>query len=197
MIRRFVKLARTAEVFVWGTIARLQFKLRGAVWPKGFIVRGPLGLTCLGRLIIGKNVVINSLCKFNRAGINHPTQFVVGAESVLEIGENTGISGAVIYCAEAISIGSYVLVGANCKIYDTDFHPLDHMRRRSSARPVTAPVYIEDDVWLGADVVVLKGVTIGARSVIAARSVVTHNIPPDTLAAGVPAKPIRSLLGGN
>ena len=56
---------------------------------------------------------------------------------------------------------------------------------------------IEDDVWLCANVTVLKGVTIGARSIIAAGSIVTHDVPPDTLAGGIPAKPIRSILNSN
>ena len=68
------------------------------------------------------------------------------------------------------------------------------MDRRLLKKAPSAPVVIEESVWLCANVTVLKGVTIGARSVIATGSVVTRDIPPDTLAGGVPAKPLRSLL---
>nr|WP_287220247.1 DapH/DapD/GlmU-related protein [Mesorhizobium sp.] len=62
-----------------------------------------------------------------------------------------------------------------------------------SKAATSLPVRIGDDVWLSAGVIVLKGTSIGARSVIAAGSVVTKDIPPDTLAAGVPARPVRKL----
>jgi acetyltransferase-like isoleucine patch superfamily enzyme len=86
-----------------------------------------------------------------------------------------------------------VLIGANCRIYDTDFHPVDFQERRSGARPKTAPVAIGNDVWLGAGATVLKGVTIGDRTVVAAGAVVVADLPSDVVAGGVPAKLIRTL----
>nr|WP_302897283.1 DapH/DapD/GlmU-related protein [Mesorhizobium sp. LMG 17147] len=71
------------------------------------------------------------------------------------------------------------------------------MERRRRRPCSTAPIIIEDDVWLGEGVTILKGVTIGARSVIAAGSVVTKNIGSDTLAGGMPARPIRPVNGRN
>ena len=74
----------------------------------------------------------------------------------------------------------------------TALHPLDAETRRSgleSARPIR----IGDDVWIGGGAIVLPGVTIGDRSVIAAGSVVTRDVPPDTLVAGNPARPLRQL----
>jgi len=191
MIRQLAKVLRSCEVSYWTLKARLQFRLRGTPWPKGLTVKGPLGLSCQGQLEIGCNVSIVSLSKFNRAGINHLTQIVAGEGAKLAIGDNVGISGAAIYCTKQIIIGNHVLIGVNCKIYDNDFHPLDYMDRRHGKNPAMADVIVEDDVWLCANVIVLKGVKIGARSVIAAGSVVSKNIPSDTLAGGVPAKPIR------
>ena len=146
---------------------------------------------------IGRNATIVSDSRFNRAGINHPTQLVAGSGAELIIGDDTGISGASIYAMERIKIGNHVLIGANCHIYDTDFHPMDWKQRRVSGPPATSPVKIEDDVWLAANVTVLKGVTIGARSVIAAGSIVTHDIPTDVLAGGIPAVVIKSLSSDN
>ncbi len=82
------------------------------------------------------------------------------------------------------------MVGANSCIYDTDWHPVDPARRATGEAGASIPVIIEDDVWLGANVVVLKGVTIGAGSIIAANSVVTKSIPPGVVAGGTPARPL-------
>ena len=84
-------------------------------------------------------------------------------------------------------IGNNVKVGANTVITDTDWHYEDTRSGRD------ADVYIGDNVWLGYGVVVLKGVTIGENSVIGARSVVTHDIPANVIAAGNPCKVIREI----
>ena len=168
-------------------------RFRGVRRPKQMKVLGPLGLSAAGTIELGEELVIINDTKYNRAGINHPTQLVAAQNAVLEIGDDVGISGASIFCTESIVIGNHVLIGASCRIYDTDFHTIDYMDRRISVRAPSAPVTIEDDVWLCANVTVLKGVTIGARSIIAAGSVVTSDIPPDVLAGGVPAKVIKSL----
>ncbi|TIT03031.1 MAG: acyltransferase [Mesorhizobium sp.] len=193
MIARIGHLYNIICRFYWSVRVRLQLRIRRVPLPKGFVVLGPLGLSARGRIRIGENVTIVNSSRFNRAGINHPTQLVAGQGATLTIGNNTGISGAAIFCSESITIGNNVLIGANCNIYDTDFHPVDFMRRREGMPCKTAPIVIEDDVWLGAGVTVLKGVMIGARSVIAAGSVVTSDIPPDCLAGGVPCKVIRFL----
>lgn len=194
---KFIKNARrslrSTVVAYWTLVARIQFLLAGQKWPKDFIVKGALGLSTAGTLNIGENVTIVNGSNYNRAGVNHPTQLVAAAGAVLKIGSNVGMSGSAIVCHENIEIGDHVLLGVNASIYDSDLHPIDHLERRSSMKAKTAPVFIEDDVWLCANVLVLKGVRIGARSVIAANSVVTKDIPPDTLAAGNPASIIRQL----
>lgn len=194
MIQALAKtiILKLVQVY-WNSRARLQFLIRGVNWPKNATIKGPLGLSALGNIVLGDNITIVNDSKYNRAGVNHPTQLVATTGASLTIGNHVGISGASIYSAESISIGNHVLVGANSKIYDTDFHPMNFMERRLGHRAPSAPVVIEDDVWLCANVTILKGVTIGARSVIAADSVVCHDIPPDTLAGGTPAKPIKKI----
>ena len=179
----------------WRFLARVNFQIRGVPWPPSLTVKGPIGITRAGsgKIIIGENVVIVNDSKFNRAGVNHPTQLVATNGAVLTIGDDTGISGASIYCKDRITIGNHVMLGVNCSVYDSDFHPVDYLARRNREPEPTAAVTIEDDVWLAANCMVLKGVTIGARSVIAAGSIVTKDIPPDSLAGGVPAKVIRPL----
>lgn len=181
----------------WGLRARFQFLIRGVKWPQNLQVRGKLGLSSGGVVKIGQNVRIVNDSRFNRAGINHPTQLVAAPGAVLMIGDNVGISGASIYSVNSISIGNFALLGVNCHIYDHDFHPLNFLDRRNSGHCKSEPIVIEDDVWLCANVTVLKGITIGARSVIAAGSIVTSDIPSDSLAGGVPAKVIRCLKKEN
>ena len=87
---------------------------------------------------------------------------------------------------DSVAIGDNVKIGACVLITDTDAHPLDYLARRTSNDGTkSAPIVIEDDVWVGAHSIILKGVTIGARSIIGAGSVVTKDIPSNVIAAGV------------
>nr|WP_202819731.1 sugar O-acetyltransferase [Thaumasiovibrio subtropicus] len=90
-----------------------------------------------------------------------------------------------------ITLGNNVLVGPSSQFY-TPTHPLDY-RQRKKWEITCLPIVIEDDVWIGGNVVICQGVTVGARSVVAAGSVVTRDVPPDTLVGGMPAKPIKDL----
>lgn len=101
------------------------------------------------------------------------------------IGAGTGISSSTITSWKSVYIGNNVRIGANCVIMDGDFHLDDP--RVSDARPII----IESGVWLGANVVVLKGITIGKNTVIGMNSIVTKDIPENCIAAGNPCKVIR------
>jgi acetyltransferase-like isoleucine patch superfamily enzyme len=89
-----------------------------------------------------------------------------------------------------IEIGDDVMIGPGVNLI-TSGHPVDPASRFDGI--TAAPIRIENNVWIGAGATVLQGVTIGENSVIAAGAVVTHDVPPNTLAAGVPAKVIRTL----
>lgn len=97
----------------------------------------------------------------------------------------------VLDCAP-VTIGDLVLFGPRVTI-STASHPVDHDQRVVDLYENALPVTIEDGVWLGAHVVVNPGVTIGARSVVGAGSVVTSDVPPDVVAAGVPARVLRPI----
>lgn len=125
-----------------------------------------------------------------------------GAE--ITIGDRVGMSATRMWIKTSLTIGDDVKIGGGCLIIDTDCHPLDwrlralRPRNAEESRQVdnaiaSKPITIEHDVWIGAGCMILKGVTIGARSVIGAGSVVTKSIPPDCIAAGNPARVIRRL----
>ncbi len=101
---------------------------------------------------------------------------------------------------EGVYIGRHTLIGINVEIYDSDFHELSPAKRKLGSAK-TAKVNIEENVWLGSNVKVLKGVTIGRNSIIANGSIVTKSIPENVLAAGTPAEikkyEIDKILGKN
>ena len=109
------------------------------------------------------------------------------------IGDGTWINNNFTAIAEhsSITIGKRVLIGANVEILDSDFHGLNIKDRGLSKADWAKPVVIEDDVFLGSNVRVLKGVTIGRGSVIANSSVVVKDIPPGVIAGGNPARVIK------
>jgi len=110
----------------------------------------------------------------------------------ISIGEKTFINMNVTMLDGAkINIGNNVLIGPNTQLYCAS-HDLNYLKRRNWAT-ICDPITIEDDVWIGGNVVINKGVTIGARSVIAANSVVNTDVPPDSLFGGTPAKLIRMI----
>ncbi len=121
-----------------------------------------------------------------------PIELAVMRDAVLEIGENTFINyGTSIAAARCVTIGKDCLIGTYVNITDNNFHQLDPDHRYEM--PESLPVTLGDRVWLGTRVIVLPGVTIGEGSVVGAGSVVTHDLPARVVAAGVPAKVIRSI----
>jgi acetyltransferase-like isoleucine patch superfamily enzyme len=132
--------------------------------------------------------MFNSSPLSNKIGVNRPCMISTLAEDAeIRIGAGCGFSGTVIGCAKSIVLEERVRCGANTLITDTDWHRDDPRAGND------APVHICRNVWLGANVTVLKGVTIGENTVIAAGSVVTRSLPSDVVAAGVPARVIRRI----
>jgi maltose O-acetyltransferase len=115
-------------------------------------------------------------------------------ESLIEVGDRTEFNNNLTIKSQGagIRIGRDGLIGANVEIFDSDFHELDPTRRRDPTQK-TAPVVIGDNVFVGMGVRILKGVTIGSDSVIGAGSVVTRSIPAGVVAAGNPARVVRTL----
>lgn len=142
-------------------------------------------------------ISIGNNCKFNSAknsialGLQTPCTFVT-LEKTSEIifGNNSGATGLKIVARKKITIGNNVLIGANCIIVDNDFHHSNPQIREQDDEIPTKPVVIEDNVFIGFNSFILKGVTIGKNSVIGANSVVFNDIPENSIAIGNPCRVI-------
>ncbi len=184
---------------------RFWFGIVGVEYGKKMNVYSKIYLLGLGNIKIGNDFhftsgdCINPICRNIRGVI-----FVPFKESNIIIGNCVGISSSCLWAKESITIGNNVLIGGDCLIMDYDAHPHDFLKRRKDfwvsetkeeylKTIPCAPIVIEDDVWIGGRCIILKGVHIGPRSIIAAGSVVTKDIPSDCIAGGNPCKVIRML----
>jgi len=112
----------------------------------------------------------------------------VGRGAVIRIGNGTYLNRRTLVVAhDRVEIGKLCKIAWDVVIMDTDQHVIPQIENRN------LPVVIGDEVWIGCRAIILKGVTIGSRAVIAAGSVVTKDVPPDSIAAGVPARVIRCI----
>lgn len=191
-IKRWLWLRKTP---FFCSYSRIWMRLNGCVVPSScHIFKNPYLYRLEGKLILGERVMVNSLPFLHRLGQEFRSEFSTSKQGLITIGDDTGINGAAFYAEKKITIGKRVMIGGGCRVTDVDFHPIDVVPRRyAAANTLPEPVVIEDDVWLGMEVFVMPGVTIGKGSVVAARSVVTHDIPPMVVAAGIPARVIRQL----
>lgn len=147
-------------------------------------LQGRPAVTNNGRMIIGQRVRLFSTIA--------TLELVADQGGLLEIGERTFVnSGCSIAATELVHIGADCQIGPHTMLLDNDFHRVEPERRLE--RPPSGPIIIEDNVWIGARVIVTSGTTVGRDSCVAAGSVVTTDVPPRTLVAGVPARVIRSL----
>ncbi|MGE0766676.1 MAG: acyltransferase [Hyphomicrobiaceae bacterium] len=141
-------------------------------------------ITNYGTMVVGERTRLISTAATLELYVEQGAALNIGAGSLV----NYGCS---IAATSLIRIGSRCNIGTHVIIMDNDYHELAPERRH--IRPASAPIILEDDVWICARSIILRGVTIGWGSVIGAGSVVTRDIPPRSLAAGQPARVIRSI----
>ena len=146
------------------------------------------------KVVIGDNSVIH--CQIQILG--HGGQVKIG--NYCFVGENSHI-----WSGKSIKIGNRVLIGHNCNVFDNDGHPFDKDERHTQFKKIfstghpkdinlrDSEVIIEDDVWIGANVSVLKGTRIGRGAIIGAGSIVSKDIEPFTVNAGNPSQMLRRL----
>lgn len=142
----------------------------------------------------GRNLILCSRSQDNSLGVIQPVVIkTVTANARIAVGENVGISGSTLSARLGIRIGNNVLIGSGSIITDTDSHPLDHKNRNDASLIKSKEVEIGDNVFIGARSIILKGVKIGAGTVIGAGSVLSSSTEENAIYAGNPAKFIRKL----
>lgn len=179
----------------WSLHANFWLRLHPAARVTGWVrVTGRVHfrLHPVGRLILARGVRLNSSSLLNPVGGHRPTVIAVHKGAVIEIGEESGLSGATLVASRRIAIGRAVLVGGEVSIFDSDFHPLSAADRRIAPDHGVVPesVTIGDGAFIGAGATILKGVQIGDGAVIGAGAVVTKSVPASSIWAGNPARGI-------
>ncbi|MDX8339296.1 acyltransferase [Draconibacterium sp. IB214405] len=181
--------------YILNSVKFFKVKILRKCHPK---VYGLINLNVDGQLLCGTSIRINSSSKFNIIGGDTRTNILIGKEAKMVIGNNVGISNSTFVCRNQIILEDNVLIGGNCKFYDTDFHSLEFDNRMKpflNGKPDTtiksAPIIVKNGAWIGGHCIILKGVIIGECSIIGAGSVVSKNIPANEVWAGNPAKFVR------
>jgi acetyltransferase-like isoleucine patch superfamily enzyme len=163
---------------------------------------------------IGRNTAVTGPHAFKRFRSRHEealtighdctmdgVHFALGREGRVVIGDFCYFTNATLLCEDRLQIGSYVMIGWNATIADSDFHPLEPAERIADAiacsplaegrpRPeiAHAPVVIEEDVWIGPNATVLKGVRVGSGAVIRPGALITRDVPSRAIVVGNPAQ---------
>lgn len=188
-----------------GSWIRLVLFLTGVQCGKKLVVKGiPIIYIKKGaQLRIGSNVTIRSSFLSNLIGMYCRTIIVARIPgAVIEIGDHVGISGTTLYARKGIYIGDNTCIGANCKIMDNDFHPIDYETRndqlmdsRGAERDVVPceDVRIGKNCFIGCNVIILKGTVLGDGCVVGAGAVVSGEFEGSCVLAGNPARVIRKL----
>lgn len=205
-MQKILRIFYKASIFGWillgsklySSIFRLKLKINGVTVGKRLRVT-----KSVPDLLINKRsgvVRIGDNVSFESYGMHSwycKCKLIVREGATLAIGNHSGINGTMIYSATSVTIGNYVKIGGGTHIADTNFHSLDYSNRRriktDAMNTVSSPIVIEDDVFIGAGCFINKGVTIGARSIIAAGSVVVKSVPADCIAGGNPCTIIRRI----
>lgn len=165
------------------SILNAQWRLLGkARVPLSVRLNGRLHITGEGELVFG--------CGVSLLGTVVPIELGTYTNGRIEIGDHTFINyGSSITARTSVKIGAHCFLGHYTFIMDNHQHDVV----RHMELPPSAPVIIEDNVWIGSKVVILPGVRIGCQAVIGAGSIVTRDIPPRCVAAGSPARVLRYL----
>lgn len=194
-ISKILNFSTTLRIKFYPYINRMILRSYGAVLGKNIQIPGKVHWFIWGgKVRIGDNFYFSSGDAVNPLCSNLQGAIYVEKGASLTIGDDVGMSSTRMWIHNSIKIGNHVKIGGCVLMTDTDVHPMDFMARRSSNEGTkSAPIVIEDDVWIGAHCIILKGVTIGERSIIGAGSVVTRSIPADCVAAGNPCKVIKTI----
>jgi acetyltransferase-like isoleucine patch superfamily enzyme len=143
-------------------------------------------------IVIGGQCVFRSDLDSNLLGGNKRCILSThAANAEIRIGQKCAFTGVTIGALKQIILGDEVLVGVNSIITDFDWHALDPHDRDNKEKMIARPVNIGNRVWIGANCTILKGVSIGENTIVGSGSVVTKDLPANSICAGNPCKVIR------
>lgn len=174
---------------LWSNGVKIGRNFKAGGFPKVHLSIG-------SKVIIGDNCALRSWAKFSDTGENRPTVIRTRKNGIIRIGNNTGMTSTLLFSESKIVIGDNVKIGGGTRIFDTNFHSIDPIIRatKEDVKHVrTSPIIIKDNVFIGTGCIIMKGVTIGENSIIAAGSVVVKSVPDNQIWGGNPAKFIKYL----
>ena len=156
-----------------------------------------------GKVFLGNEVVLNSDFKNTNTALTYRCKFVTGYDGIIKIGKHTMLNGICVVSYQKVEIGDECQIASSTIISDTDFHPVDPILRSKQVKGESIPysrvgkkeIKTGNNVWIGWNCTILKGVEIGNDCIVAAGSVVlAGSYPNGSLIAGNPAKVIKSYI---
>lgn len=176
-------------------LCRSVLTLNGVKFGKNVKVYGIPRIENRGRISLGNNMRLNSaLCTYNSGNMQGPVLLRTTKTGCIEIGDEVYLNGTTIVSDERVLLGSRIMIGANTVIMDTNTHNIPYRNRLKRWDKIDRkPVTVSDDVWIGANCFIMKGVTIGRGSVIGAGSVVVKDVEEFSVYAGNPAVFIKRI----
>lgn len=183
IFKAYKSIKLCAASFYWTTYTRTLFWLNGIKCGKlKSLGRTRVNVSIGGKATIGNNFYIRTGLFYTEVG-NIGSRILVGPKGTLAIGNNVGMSNTTIVADCSVTIGDNVMIGGGVQIFDTNFHSTDPDIRTSGQETrddvKKAPIIIGNNVFIGTNSIICKGVTIGDNAIIAAGSVVAKSIPPD------------------
>jgi acetyltransferase-like isoleucine patch superfamily enzyme len=167
-------------IILYSEIKRKYYQIRypNVSIAEGVVIRGVLKVSGAVKVEIG-------------AGSRISKNVGIYGSGHLVIGQNVLLNGPNIGCFQAITIGNECLI-SDCFLADSDYHNVEpHLRRHPPSKKVSAPIIIEQNVWIGARATVMKGVCIGSNSVVGLGCVVRKSIPPNVIVIGNPQQIVK------
>jgi acetyltransferase-like isoleucine patch superfamily enzyme len=155
-----------------------------------------------GSVVFGRNVTLNSDFKNSNTALTYRCKFVTGYEGKINVGDNSMFNGACVVSYKSVYIGENCQIASSTLITDTDFHPVNPTERKKQVtgnsysldQVKKADIFIGDNVWIGWNCTILKGVSIHDNCIVAAGSVViAGNYPANSIIAGNPAVVVKKI----
>lgn len=195
MVQKIITIISRIVIIINKFTTKILFKINKAKYGTFFTAGIPIvDVRSSGELKIGNGAKFINNATYSTLGKSNKCKLLVYDNAKLIIGENVGMSNTTIVATKSIILGNNILVGGGTSIVDSDFHSLDYHHWNTindEMYMISKPVIIEDNVFIGMNSIILKGVKIGKNSIIAAGSVVTTNINENEIWGGNPAKFIK------